>query len=159
MWHKPDLNPFLALVSVLRHCQTSCFALFSSHSAPLLFLQWQRKPALILYYTSCFVSNLLKGPVQSTLVWNNIDWWVYLEASSELAKRLSTKQHRMSMKQSIIAQHSWAGWYRQFALVTVPLMKQCDILCVGLWRLGARRSCLVRLMRMEREVRDDSQSK
>lgn len=68
----------------------------------------------------------------------------------------------MSIKQSIMAQqdvHEQDETYRLCALVTVPLMKQCDILCVGLRQRQACRGCLVQLMRMEREVRDDSQSK
>lgn len=68
----------------------------------------------------------------------------------------------MSIKQSVMAQqdnHEQDETYGLCALVTVPLMKQCDILCVGLRQLQACRGCLVQLMRMEREVRDDSQSK
>lgn len=45
------------------------------------------------------------------------------------------------------------------ALATVPLMEQNDILCVGPRQLWAHRGRLVWLMRLEREVRDDSQSK
>lgn len=45
------------------------------------------------------------------------------------------------------------------ALATLPLMKQNDILCVGPRQLWAHRGRLVRLMSLEREVRDDSQSK
>lgn len=44
----------------------------------------------------------------------------------------------MSIKQSIMAQqvvHKQDEIYRRCALVTVPLMKQCDILCVGLRQL------------------------
>lgn len=45
------------------------------------------------------------------------------------------------------------------ALAAVQLMKQNDILCVGPRQLWAHRGHLVRLMRLEREVRNDSQSK
>lgn len=47
--------------------------------------------------------------------------------------------------------HEQDETYRLCALVTLPLMKQCDILCVGLRQLQACRGFLVRLMRMERE--------
>lgn len=69
----------------------------------------------------------------------------------------------MSIKQSIMAQqdiHEQDETYRLCALVTVPQMKQCDILCVGLRQLQACRDLSSATNEDgEREVRDDSQSK